>query len=45
VRAGIVLLVSVLPTGDDIDGLDRRPVIIVAGSDTWTGWSSFYRSF
>ena len=45
VRTGETLLVFVIPDETDIDDLTQHPVTIVAGVNTWTGWSEFYRSF
>ena len=44
-RTGELVEVTVLPNGGDVDDAEPLPVTIVIEGTTYTGWSSFYRSF
>ena len=44
-RSGDLVEVTVLPNGGDVDDAEPLPVTIVIEGTTYTGWSSFYRSF
>jgi hypothetical protein len=45
VWSGDLVEVTVLPNGGDVDDAEPLPVSIVIEGATYTGWSSFYRSF
>ena len=45
VSSGDLVEVTVLPNGGDVDDAVALPVTIIIEGTTYTGWSSFYRSF